>query len=1135
MLVSAFTSGTAPMVTSKRGPMGKITTSSYFQQRAISRSDVLKIYGTEEQFLQNYKEFQQAYFKALDTDLHITKSRGVNMQMLRREGRIDLSVLNDEAASRLDEMYKTKVLKLPQLLQQVGLPSAELPSANLYRGAYKFEVEMGDQLTHPIQVLLNRTVFNFNPNKTGLASLNVGRGNIFSANALERTFRQGQQGLTNVFAGTQGLNIMTLDVETTGVFSGSQVRSMSMRGMTVDESGAIKLADAAETSRFNIGFKSSQMGGLTVRTQNSGVKSIFDFISTTEMDGKPLLDMGEGGKTFLDESTAFIERLLLADRIAGHNVMFDIGAITSTMTSQSAFATHKGAQEAVDKLYTKINQGDFLMDTLQSASFYLQKQVQDLVDSKGITDVEQRSKFFVKNLFAEEIQARVHIGGSASYASVENIALNTNLFELIEKSDQAEELFDLITKGSHIAETDTLLQSHIAQYIHTGELKIRGTSTDTVSDFGRYARSRILQSSAITPTTSIADVQHLSDTAFKSITQKDAAGKYSSDLLKKVTIRAKASALNIASQNLADEGILQYFTGADELSKVRGITSSGFYYVTGDTAGTAQLVDEDIARTQLASTLQSARSGSLDKQISVGNKVKSINTAAQNIIDTGWTIGQASAANELENVGQIKIATMGRLPTEDLPKVGEVADIFKDMYKTMGAPMGIAPGGYAVGLNNYSTDFANNLSGRLANIGDPLHFISMQDRTLSSGIARATAGITEQASSALVRSGLTELGGLGANAKLTANLGMSTFYSGKTARLFSSTTGDLLTSSKAIVPLQVLQQSLSDVFKDDFAIKNVSLSVSTFRNKNLVNTVWNANKQINKDEARSLAKSLFDNMSDIDKVAKIMGSDTAKLDQTIHATSNAIGAIITSGKKDQAVEQLAELIMSRGVVFASAGEKSDEIIQTLTAQGIPTDTDVFLSQRTASVAAITDDHVVLNAFVDRKVIGLSTEAGRALDEAESLVNVNGKKVSKAALRNSQIGEVLSEDAGEARKLAGQMERIAAGKSTNSMLDFYNKFKPHIGYGMAAAAALGTGYYISKKHRERQLYDQTLEQQPLERARTIDQYNSFSSFGGSLNSVRRDPLATAGVVGNLDRRSINHTSMSKDRYNHLYGG
>jgi len=104
MLVSAFTSGTAPMVTSKRGPMGKITTSSYFQQRAISRSDVLKIYGTEEQFLQNYKEFQQAYFKALDTDLHITKSRGVNMQMLRREGRIDLSVLNDEAASRLDEM-----------------------------------------------------------------------------------------------------------------------------------------------------------------------------------------------------------------------------------------------------------------------------------------------------------------------------------------------------------------------------------------------------------------------------------------------------------------------------------------------------------------------------------------------------------------------------------------------------------------------------------------------------------------------------------------------------------------------------------------------------------------------------------------------------------------------------------------------------------------------------------------------------------------------------------------------------------------------------------------------------------------------------------------------------------------------
>ena len=31
----------------------------------------------------------------------------------------------------------------------------------------------------------------------------------------------------------------------------------------------------------------------------------------------------------------------------------------------------------------------------------------------------------------------------------------------------------------------------------------------------------------------------------------------------------------------------------------------------------------------------------------------------------------------------------------------------------------------------------------------------------------------------------------------------------------------------------------------------------------------------------------------------------------------------------------------------------------------------------------------------------------------------------------------------------------------------------------------------------------------------------------------DPLATAGVVGNLDRRKIGHTNMGPNKYEHLY--
>lgn len=1121
LLVNSMTRGTTPMVTSKVS--GKITHSSYFQQKAISRNDILKVYGTAEEFMESYKSFQNEYFKALETDLNITKGRSVNIGLMKRQGKIDLSVLNDEAAKRLEDMYKAKVLKVPDLLKQVGLPSVEIPSGNLYRGAYKFEVELGDELVHPVQLLLSRSVMNFNPDKMGLASVSFGRQNLFSASALERTYMQGERGLADVFGAAKGLKIRTLDVETTGVFSGSQVRSMAMAEMTVDDivNGVPVFSQINPLDEFNIGFKNAQMGGLTVRNRNGAVQSIFEHIAGTELkEGKQLLDMGPGGANFLDEAEKFLNGLLQADRIAGHNVRFDIDALTDTIMGQSGFANHTGVQTALKSVYDRIDQGNYLIDTLDSTRLYLQKQVQDLVDSQGITDIEQRSKLFVKNLFAEEVQARVHIGGSASYASVENIALNTNLFELIEKDGQAEELFKLITKGSHIADTDTYLQSYIAKYQQTGDLKILGLSTDNISDFGRVSRARTLQASAITPTTSIADVQHLSDTVFNNLLTDR-------KMMQGVTVRSKAAALGIGSNNMPESGILQYFTAGEDLAKIHGIDQSGFYFVTRE--GSPTLVDETLARNEITRTLRSARANTPNLTISVGDTVGRFNEDALNILDTGFNFGQASAINELDHIRHIRIAA------PELAKTEDIADVFKSMYKTMGAPMNIAPGGYKTGLGNYAPEFAKNISTSLAAIGDPYAFISMQDRTFSSIIARTTAQIASESNAASVRGVQLGIESITANPKLTANLGFSTFYSQKTARLFSSTAGETLTVAKPIVPLKVLQETLKDqAFGPNFAMKELSLSVAEIGNTQSVNVVWNAGRQLNKDQAKTLAEKLFENMGDKSQVARMMGVEEKDLHTSITKTVNNISAIKAGKNQEQAIDQLADLLMRRGVVVGSAGEQSAEVIAGLRAAGMETNTDVLLGQKTAAMGAMGEDTFTIGPFVDKKTVQ-STEHIRLMARAEELVDINGTKVSRGLLDAAKIADTIGQDAGEARKILGQMERIAAGKTPNSMLDFYNKFKPHVGYGVAAVAALGTGYYVAKKHRERQLYDETLEAQPTERARTVDNYNSDSPYRGNLNSVRRDPLATAGVVGNLNRRSINHYNMSKDRYNHLYGG
>ena len=42
------------------------------------------------------------------------------------------------------------------------------------------------------------------------------------------------------------------------------------------------------------------------------------------------------------------------------------------------------------------------------------------------------------------------------------------------------------------------------------------------------------------------------------------------------------------------------------------------------------------------------------------------------------------------------------------------------------------------------------------------------------------------------------------------------------------------------------------------------------------------------------------------------------------------------------------------------------------------------------------------------------------------------------------------------------------------------------------------------------------------------------MGNGQTSRRKDPLFTAGVVGNLDRQKIGHTSMGSNKNSNLFG-
>lgn len=105
----------------------------------------------------------------------------------------------------------------------------------------------------------------------------------------------------------------------------------------------------------------------------------------------------------------------------------------------------------------------------------------------------------------------------------------------------------------------------------------------------------------------------------------------------------------------------------------------------------------------------------------------------------------------------------------------------------------------------------------------------------------------------------------------------------------------------------------------------------------------------------------------------------------------------------------------------------------------------------------------------------------------------------------------------------------------SILDGLAKIKPKLAMGAIAVGAASAGYYLAKKNRQNKMYDETMHQQPYENQGLVQEANSGIQQDNQQTSARRDPLVTAGVVGNLDRNKIGHTGMGPNKYNHLYGG
>lgn len=986
-------------------------------------------------------------------------------------------------------------------------------------------------LVNPAQILLNKSVINVNPNQAGLEAFNVGTSNLMSSRALRQMFEvdetSGATKLRNISDIISGKSIKMFDVETSGIFNGSQIVQMA----TTDIASAGKISLSS-----NVSFQSKQLGGLMYGNGSP-------FSSLLESPGAKIASSANGGVEFLDESAKMLNNIMDSNSvIAGHNLNFDIQKLLGTMKQMGGYSSHKEAQEAVKRFYSRIESGEtILVDTLEYNRAYMNDLVNKAVDEefasgRAIKSDSEVARLHREFMYSPEIMADTKIGGGAAYASVEAISLNTDLTARIVRDAEAGDeaatvLLDKMQRGSHLADTDTLLQAFIYRYTSTDKpdrLELArpggGRSSSVYEALSEDAKKiadsmkrKIYSSSAMVPTKNIADVQHLSDTVFDYILNGEG--------IKNVTL---------FDEDPSAVGFIRYDTTQAKFMKHTPMGSEEY-------TGTADSI-RDIIR--------AAKSGDAG--------------AASRIANFGINYGQQSRAIEMGRIASESIipSAIEDVTSENILKsIGKVYSNF-GTETTLYDALRISSSGKSVsprfGLG-FAGSTVDEYMGRVldvakarASAGSAYSFLDQKSTIFSTIMAEASHTNAEAARQNIIRKmgadGLTEAQKTEFQRQLStlqyasdmdifAEEGVSHFKVQKdfvgilnvpTSELGETT---VEVGSRIILPGEVLkdviqkQEAAGILGAKSLESGRVSLSVAKRSGEDIVNAFWKMKPDAVGTDYLPIANQLIDDALEAARIGELDTLVEAEMSKNIALVKmgTEFRQAMDMGKisKDELAKILSDSMAEGGIGYASlSGEQAERTIRNLNAFGVQLSNDQ-LTTETAAYLDMVDDTARLGAWSDQQALeasGLVAQMQEADSKVLNTLNTKAKILSEAGTTR------------EARKalIRGQL----GGDASEALVFFMQNKKTIYGSGLGLLAA-GAGYYMYNKVKENQIYNETLEEQPTQGYSTGRMMQE--TMQPQQSSFRRDPLTTAGVVGNLDRNKIGHYKMGAQKNAHLFGG
>jgi len=349
------------------------------------------------------------------------------------------------------------------------------------------------------------------------------------------------------------------------------------------------------------------------------------------------------------------------------------------------------------------------------------------------------------------------------------------------------------------------------------------------------------------------------------------------------------------------------------------------------------------------------------------------------------------------------------------------------------------------------------------------------------------------------------------------------------------------TINRAFVP-----KNLSRATVEDLAEQVLSGNIRAYdRLKSVPGSFINTQMQ---EEAQALAKNIFgqQELTPTELTGRIQQLTEMSRESTQEARLAALRGFAKNEEEEKLFVQnyrktvgtVANEIEKTGVIgMKITGDAAVETInEARLTQGITgvRDTDVALKGRThrlINTIQTADDGVIgyemSGSVTDdmdmaaRTLLGETVDAGvaRAAEDAAA---------HTALINAGSLADAITPTAAgvnEGEKFAS--EAIAVGRK------IYESNKGKLALGALALAGAVTGYKMAKRGNENDLYDATMGPAPIEEGQRPYGIQE-ALMGNGQTSRRRDPLFTAGVVGNLDRQKIGHTSMGSNKHSHLFG-